>query len=507
MAFFNKKQWQNIISVVPKKNSNLTSRVDDNFHDFIFSNFKGIVKNRTEDLSKGRRHIHKSIETDLEKYSIIVAKAYRSFAKSTTFALLLPLYLILTGRKKYIVLVGSNRNAGSKLLTNISKQLERNKSLKEKYRYSIVKANMSVLELSVGDEFVKIQAFGIDSKDIRGLNDEGRRPDLVIGDDLSNDKNVLSQAQRDYMHDVFNESLLNLKDSEDDKFSVLVLGTVLHPDDIISRLSAEKGNKVFSYKLILQFPNEKQTEILKSLFHSIETKNEFRELLEKPENENLLSGMEIDNEALRKSEVLFDYFSKPISFMKEKQNEPVVKSSDISISYYRELPKNLIFYGSLDPSLGKKKGDYQGISVVGYEKKSKRMFVVFSKRMKRQPHELVGVIKELVDMYNIKLFTIESNQFQSFFADSIKEQAPNLPIKKAVSRQDKNKRLIATLDKISAGKILLPEHNTEIQNLTNEIKNFGTLNHDDTLDSLSIIQIQQQATNSISFSNARNSFI
>jgi predicted phage terminase large subunit-like protein len=505
MPFFNKKQWSKIISTMPSKKQDLTSKADKNFSEFIFSNFKEIVKNRNSEVSIGRKYVHENIENDLQKYSVIVAKAYRSFAKSTTFALFLPMYLLLTGRKKYIVLIGANRNAGSKLITNISKQLKRNKYLKEKYRYSIIKDNQSVIEMSVGDEYVKIQSFGIDSKDIRGLNDEGRRPDLVIGDDLPNDKNVLSQAQRDYTHDVFNESLMNLKDSEDTSFSILVLGTVLHADDIISRLSLEKGNKVFSYKLIIKFPNEQNMEILKSIFHSIETKSEFYEMVEK--QRDLIADMEIDNTALKKSDVLFDYFSKPVSFMKEKQNEPVIKSSDISISTYRELPKNLIFHGALDPSLGKKKGDFQAISIVGYEKKSKRLFVVYSKRMKRRPHELVGVINELVELYKIKSFVIESNQFQSFFADTIKEQAPNLPIKKAVSETNKTKRLIGILDKISAGKILLPEVNSDTKDLENEIKNFGTLSHDDTLDSLSIIKISTHSNHSMSFGEQRSSFL
>jgi hypothetical protein len=368
------------------------------------------VGGRDKEVSRGRKNIQKNIVKVLEKYPTVVAKCYRGFGKSTTFALLLPLYLVFSGRKKYIVLIASSRKASSKLIENITLQLLYNENLKKAYDFKLLAHNKQEITLQYNGDIIKFQGFGITSTDIRGLNSDGNRPDLVIADDLPNDKNVLSKPMRDELYDTFNTVLRGLSDREDKHFSILLLGTILHSDDLVSRVSQEPNTKVFSYPLITKFPN--RMDLLEESYRQSTSLETFTPVYRE------VRTMQLDNDNLNKREHIYKYFQNTPYFERELQNNPTDLASSLSYSTFQNIPDNLTYYGSLDPSTGKKNGDMQGIGIVGVDNKNNK-FIVYAKGFRVKPFDLLVVMEDLHTRFNFVQFGIETNQFQEVYADEL----------------------------------------------------------------------------------------
>lgn len=79
----------------------------------------------------------------------------------------------------------------------------------------------------------RVKALGAGGK-VRGLLRRGRRPSLVIVDDLENDEAVETEARRDKLERWFSRALIPV--GLPDRCLYLVVGTVLHADSLLSRL-------------------------------------------------------------------------------------------------------------------------------------------------------------------------------------------------------------------------------------------------------------------------------
>ncbi|MDA2917521.1 hypothetical protein MYX64_11900, partial [Nitrospinae bacterium AH_259_B05_G02_I21] len=85
---------------------------------------------------------------------------------------------------------------------------------------------------------VKILARGAGAS-MRGLRHGPHRPDLIVADDLENDETVESPLSREKMTRWFDRALLNCLAPGG---TMLVVGTVLHYDSLLSRLLKRGGD-------------------------------------------------------------------------------------------------------------------------------------------------------------------------------------------------------------------------------------------------------------------------
>src|SRR3990172_4982837 len=182
--------------------------------------------------------LHKEWYSFLKNEGIVIA-APRSHAKTTVFSLVYPLYCILFQKKKYLVLISDTYQQAEEYLGSIIQELEENRriiedfgkiagylppSLEEKKKWTV----KEIVTLTG----IKVIARGWKSK-LRGLKYAGYRPDLIILDDIENDENVQSEDQRKKVRNVFYKSILNLGDT---KTQIIVVGTILHYDSLLSNL-------------------------------------------------------------------------------------------------------------------------------------------------------------------------------------------------------------------------------------------------------------------------------
>ena len=156
----------------------------------------------------------------------------REHGKTVRWSFAYPLWRVLTGRSRYILLVGATDTAAKENLYNIRSELENNELLIADYgnqQGPLWKDNR--IELSLG---CCIQSKGAGSS-MRGTRYMQYRPDLIILDDLLKDEDAESYTVRDKVYRWLKKVVFNLGKSS----FIVWVNTIFHNDDPISRLCKE----------------------------------------------------------------------------------------------------------------------------------------------------------------------------------------------------------------------------------------------------------------------------
>lgn len=205
------------------------------FHRALFEDVEGLLWKR---------------ETDGELRSAAAIACPRGHGKSTAMVLGTPLMVAmewrgmphfldhLTGQPAapYIVIVSDTIDQAKARVMDIRDELESNELLIATYgtqaptRKDRRKWTETHLELPGG---VIIRAMGAGSK-VRGLVRNGRRPSLILVDDLENDQAVETEGQRSKLRRWFTRALIPTGVAG--RLATVVVGTILHADSLLSRL-------------------------------------------------------------------------------------------------------------------------------------------------------------------------------------------------------------------------------------------------------------------------------
>lgn len=172
-----------------------------------------------------------------ERIEGIVDVEPREHGKTVRQTLAKPLWRILTGRNRYILIVGASDAAARDNLVNIRTELEENEQLLEDFGEMKAPGKMwsdSRIELANG---CCIQAKGAGSA-MRGLRFGPHRPDLIILDDILKDEAAESPTQRDKLYRWAKRVIFFLGKNA----FVVVVNTIFHSDDLPSRLLSEIGD-------------------------------------------------------------------------------------------------------------------------------------------------------------------------------------------------------------------------------------------------------------------------
>lgn len=113
---------------------------------------------------------------------------YRSGAKSVHVDMGIPLYLMYTGRLRYMLLIGETEDKAHKLLSACQAQLVYNKRLINDYGCRYKQGDWSSGEFLTSDG-VRFTALGF-GQDPRGVREEEQRPDYIAVDDVDTRRHV-----------------------------------------------------------------------------------------------------------------------------------------------------------------------------------------------------------------------------------------------------------------------------------------------------------------------------
>lgn len=432
--------------------------------------------------------------------------APRGNAKSTLVTQIFTIWCVVTGRKKYPLIVMDAMDQAVTMLEAIKAELAFNPRLMMDFPQASGQGRVWQVGTIVTANDCKIQAFG-SGKRMRGLRHGPHRPDLVIGDDLENDENVRSPEQRDKLENWLKKTVLSLGPA-DDTMDVIIIGTILHYDSVLSRLLKNPLWKRKKFKAIIRWPdrmdlwdqweelllNTDDEGVSANLFYlSHQAEMEFGAEVCWPAGQPLIKLM---LKRARDGHSAFD---------SEQQNDPV--SGDDApfagcIQFWVNRLAEWIFFGACDPSLGKNgsKRDPSALLVGGFNRFTGVLDVVEAKIRKRVPDKIISDIIELQRQWHCLVWVVETVQFQEFLrTELVKRSAAQgmpVPARAVTPHADKILRIESIQPHVANGLIRLhPSQSTLIEQLTH----FPLADHDDGPDALQMLWAVAVSSGGISY--------
>ena len=177
--------------------------------------------------------------------------APRDHAKSTALTFDYILSEALFRRSDYIILIGATEEASQEQMSNISDELHTNDDLIREFHVKGFPTDTKtdlVCELADGHQF-RILGRGAEQK-IRGRLWKGKRPNLMICDDMEDDEQVENADRRKKFRKWFFRAA---KQALSKQGRIRVHGTILHEDSLLNRLRKNSTWKHLFYKAHTSF--------------------------------------------------------------------------------------------------------------------------------------------------------------------------------------------------------------------------------------------------------------
>lgn len=458
--------------------------------------------------------------------------APRGYAKSTIEAFVEPIHDVCYGLEDFIVIFSNTQDQANQKLKDIRTEILTNAQLIADYGVGFPNSKPGETQYTVlcnGIECLFL-AFG-SGTEVRGIRFGASRPSKVICDDVEHSEEVLNESIRAKYEDWYFQVVSKIGDT---KTNIKTIGTILHPESLLSKLIVNPGYDGKLYKAIISWSErqdlwEQWTKIYCNLddIDRVIRSEQFYKTNEKL----MLQGTKV----LWPEKETYLYLMKELietgrrAFFKEKQNEPIGGDHALfdKIHWYKETDEGLLIesngvtipwdmvkpkgswinaYGALDPATGQTKakpgklGDYSslvtglGVAVPGREYKI-RLFVHAEETKRTGPSKWIRSMFEHNEEYEYQKFALETNLYRDLllpnveaerkvFQKEIKKEV-YLPIYDVVNVENKEKRIHTLEPKITHGWILF--NRALSQTAMRQIESFPLGDHDDFPDALEML--------------------
>ena len=176
----------------------------------------------------------------------VMCIAPREHAKSTALTMDYMLAEVLFRNSDYAILVGSTEDLAAEQLSNIAEELHSNEDLIREFGVGTFESSSKtdiIVKMTDGHRF-RILARGAEQR-IRGRLWKGKRPNLMVCDDMEDDEQVENPDRRAKFRRWFFRAA---KQAMGKGGRVRVHGTILHEDSLLSRLRRNGTWKHLFYK-------------------------------------------------------------------------------------------------------------------------------------------------------------------------------------------------------------------------------------------------------------------
>ncbi len=471
-----KAHLKNLPKLTDKSRPERIKKAEGDFEYAVQTYFPHHIDHSKKETSKFRKYCYKELPPFLEKQRKIDGEAYRGAAKTTMITRLMTLWLTAIKQTKvHGAIISSTLDVAVESLDVIRTELEDNENLISDF--DIITGDKlgeswttEEIIFSARGVLIRIKAFGAGKK-IRGANWRGHRPDWIACDDIENDENVESKAQRDKLYKWFIKAIMKLPSRKSTTYNIIFIGTKLHHDSVLSRIQSRADFVHFSFPLVLVFPD------------NLDNLDKYK--LKKSDTK----GMVLDDPSLDALELLREYLEDKDSFMSEFQNQPLSQEGLTFGEYttHSETPLCDAYYIGIDPSLGKAKSDYFSVTVLGYHASLKRFFnrtYMYRIKATKMIDKIITHYKQTAALDRPVKIAIEIQQFQEFFkdvlADKAKEENIVLPIIPLNNTVPKELRIDSLAPLVCDGTMSIHEDSIL---LIEELDSYPKAPHDDGLDS------------------------
>ena len=464
-------------------------RVIDDFGFFSDTYFPHYIKSSSSLFQQWcRDELPRLIDADRGCKEAIAAP--RGNAKSTLITQIFVLWCVITKRKWFVGIIMDSFDQAVMMLEGIKVELESNPRLKQDFPNETGQGGVWQAGMIVTRSNRMIRAAG-SGKKLRGWRHGPHRPDLVVLDDIENDENVKKKEQRDKLEKWVDKAVLKLG-PPDGSMDLLYVGTLLHYNAVLARkMRSGTWHKVL-FKALVTWPDRTDLwEIWEGIMDSTgeDTADEYYR-----QNRKLMdAGAVVSWPEMQPLELLMKFRADGHkAFDSEYQNDPANSEDALfnELTYWVQRSRDWVFYGAVDPSMGKKKrtNDPCAILVGGFDRSHGVLDVVEAKIARMHPDKIIHNVIELQRDYHCLLWVVETIQFQEFFKDEMVKRSAEasvpVPARGVNPHLDKALRIESLEPHISNKLIRLHRSQTV---LIEQLEHYPEADHDDGPDALDML--------------------
>ncbi|RMD45740.1 MAG: hypothetical protein D6831_02955 [Aquificota bacterium] len=392
-------------------------------------------------------------------------EAFRESGKSEYVLRAFPLYCLTYPKKSrsYIVIIKQNQTLASSKLKEITREYLSNPNLQIFYKKT-VEESQKAFEIETTEGFnVRIEAYGKGSA-VRGLNWNGKRPDIVVVDDPQDHEDAISDTILEKDWDWFLSDVNFLG-----KYTrIFMIGNNLGEKCLIERVIENAENLNFSTLRIPAIENGKPTWEAKFSLEELEAEKRAYKQAGKLDlwlRERMCIALSDETRVFKRK--YFKYYS-------PNEVKKLINESDI--------------YITVDLAISEKEtADYTAI-VVNAVNYANHWFILDVVYGRFNPSETIDHIFNLVKKYNPIKVGIEKVAYQAALEHFLIKEMPrrNIFFNIEPLKADKQKeiRIKALEPRFKAGTIWFPDIADWLPEMEAELLSFPKGKHDDIIDSL-----------------------
>lgn len=398
------------------------------------------------------------------KDGLYVTDDYLVTHNSTAITHAFGLAASLFGFRDYILIVSDTEGQGVKFLGDIKMELTENEMLAREFgvELPLIKDTETEIIFKCAAGMVNYTVRGAEQK-VRGLKWRGKRPNLVIVDDLENDELVLNKERRDKLRSWFLTALIPCGSK---RCLFRMVGTVLHLDSVLNRVLEDKTWVTRRYAA-----------------HG-------------PEYTNVLWAAKYSADELRAIRARFSAQGKPEKYSQEYLNMPI----DEETAFYRrewfhmqspmEARSRKRVFASVDLAVSQKESaDFTAIVVAGVDAEG-LVHILDVQRGRFDSLETVERLFTVQSTFSPDLLIVEKGPlhkaFLPFLNDEMYKRQKYLNIHSIPSTKDKMSRARAMQGKMRLGAVRFADGDW-LGDLIEEMTRFPRAAHDDMVDAMSLI--------------------
>lgn len=412
-------------------------------------------------------------------------------AKSTAVTLSYGLATLLFRERNFMLLVSDTESQACLFLGQIKQTLSENEDVinlfglkrDEKGLVKFVKDSESdvIVEFDDGHKF-RIIAKGAEQK-LRGLLWSGKRPDIVICDDLENDEIVMNKDRREKFKRWFYGALLPCRSKEG---VIRYVGTILHTDSMLENFMPKERDKQTIVEPLKVYTTKR------TLWKSVKYKAHNSDFTE------ILWPDKFTAQELR--EIRQDYIDRgiPDVYSQEYLNVPIDESTtyfrkaDFLVIREEDRKKKFNYYIAADLAISEKERADWSVFVVGGVDEDGRLYIINVIRDRMDGLTIVNTMLALQRLYDPLAFGVEDTQISKavgpFLNLSMIEQNVYInlvPLKP--HKTDKVSRARSIQARMRAGGVKFDKDADWYQTYEDELMVFPRSRHDDQVDATSYL--------------------
>lgn len=418
------------------------------------------------------------------EHKYVAIAAPRGHAKSTAVSKSYVLACLLFRFRDYCIIISDTFSQSVQFVQELKRELSSNEDLKSLFKIKSFPSDREddfICEFEDGVQF-RVRGLGTEQK-IRGLLWEGKRPNLVVGDDLENDEIVQNPERREKARNWLLNAVLPALSK---RGLVRLVGTILHMDSLLERFMPKDHD-----------PNTIHEELRTYTKKPVGGWMSARYWAHTEDFSKILWPIKWDEKRLKEIRHIFESQGNSEGYYQEYLNRPI----DPSHAFFRKddflemsekerqmVNQDFTTYVSMDLAIStKNKRDYS-VFVVGGMDVNGMLYIRRVIRDRLDSKDIIDTIFKLHAQYQPALMILETGTIEKSLGPFIRSemmkrgQFPSLHTETPTI--DKRQRAQAIRARMRSGGVKFDKSKEWYTTLEQEMLRFDRDAHDDQVDAM-----------------------